>query len=84
MVSDIEVWMRRRSAAELFDVEKIAPIVIHQCLLDIYGDQSVDVRAMRWCMVHFSSGDSNCGSPELVWIFVWHAGFYSLLVKTHS
>ena len=40
-------------------VWKKPPIDIHQCLLNIYGDQTVDVSTMRWWMVHFSSGDSD-------------------------
>lgn len=63
--------MRRSCVIEEFNVEKIAPFDIHlaECLWNVYGNQSVDLRAVRWCMVHFSTGDSNCGSPELVWIF---------------
>ena len=34
------------------------------CLLNVYGDQTVDVSTVRQWVVHFSSGDS--GSPLLV------------------
>ena len=38
MVSDMEVHMKQRCATEFLHVEKIAPIDIHQSLLNIYGD----------------------------------------------
>ena len=38
--------------------KKIAPTDIHWCLLNVYGDQTVDVRTVRWWMVCFSSGTS--------------------------
>ena len=41
----------------------------HQCLLNIYGDQSVDVSTVKWWVVPFSSGNSNTVSPPLVQIF---------------
>jgi len=50
-------------------VEKMAPTDIHQCLLNVDGKQRVAVSTVRWWMVHFSSGDSDCGSPLLVQIF---------------
>ena len=48
-----------------FRAEKIALIDIHYGLLNIYGDQTVDVSTTRWWVVRFSSGDSNSGSPPL-------------------
>ena len=47
----------------------MAPIAIHQHLLNIYVDPAVDVSTVRWWVVCFSSGDSNSGSPPLVQIF---------------
>ena len=37
----------------------MAPIDICQCLLNIGGDQTVNVSTVRWCVVHFSSGNSD-------------------------
>jgi len=39
-------------------VEKIAITDVHQCLLNIYGNQTVDVSTVRQKMAHFSGGDS--------------------------
>jgi len=47
--------------------KKMAPVDIHWCLLNISGDQTVDVSTVRRWMMHFSSGDS--GSLPLVQIF---------------
>ena len=38
---------------------KMAPIDSHWCLLNVSGDQPVDVSTVRWWVVHFSSGDSD-------------------------
>jgi len=38
-------------------------------LLNVYGDQTVDVSTVRWWVVHFSSGDSESGSALLVQVF---------------
>jgi len=40
-------------------VQKIAPLDIHQCLLDVNGDKTVDVSTVRWWVVCFSCGNSN-------------------------
>jgi len=56
MESDTEVRMKQRSLIEFLHVEKIAPLDIHWCLLNVHGDQAVDVR--QW-VVYFSSGDSD-------------------------
>jgi len=47
MASDEEVCMKQRGGKEFLHVEKMASIVIHQCLLNIYGDQTVDVSTER-------------------------------------
>ena len=42
---------------------------IHRRLLNIYGDQTVDVnKVMKW-VVHFNSGNTDSGSPLVVQIF---------------
>jgi len=48
----------------------MAPTEIHQHLLNIYGNQTVDVKTLRQWVEHFSSGDSGSGSPTLVQIFI--------------
>jgi len=35
-------------------------------MLNICGDQTVDVSTVRWWVVHFSSGGSESGAPLLV------------------
>ena len=50
--------------------KKKAPTDIHQHLLNIYGDQTVDVSTARQSEVRFSSGDSENESPRLVQIFI--------------
>jgi len=47
----------------------MAPTDINQCLMSINGDQTLDVSTVRQWVVHFSSGDSNSGSPSVVQIF---------------
>ena len=66
MTSDLEVHMEQNCAVELFCAEKIALIDIHQRLLNVYGDQTVDVSTMRWRVVCFCRADSNSVSPLLV------------------
>ena len=47
MVSDVQVNMKKRCGIEFLHLEKMAPVDIHQCLLNIYGDQIVDVSTAR-------------------------------------
>ena len=47
MTSDMEVGMKQRYGIELLHVEKIAPIDIHQCLLNVYGGQPLNVSTVR-------------------------------------
>ena len=53
-------------------VEEVVPIDIHQCLLIIYGDQTVDVSTVRRWVVYFS-----------MHIFT-RVAYGSLLAKMHS
>jgi len=55
--SDMEVCMKQRCVIEFLHAEKIAPIDIHQCLLNVYGDHTVDVSTVMWWVARFSSGD---------------------------
>ena len=59
MAYDMEVCMEQRCVIEFLQAEKMAPIDIHQHLLNIYGDQTMDVSTVRWWVVYFSSGSSN-------------------------
>ena len=70
MASDLEVYMKLQSATEFLHVEKIATTDIHQHLLNIYGDRTVDVSTVRWWVVHFNSSDSYSESPILVQVFM--------------
>ena len=47
MTSDIEVHTKQRCVTESLHVEKIAPIDIHQCLLNVYGGQPLNVSTVR-------------------------------------
>ena len=38
--------------------KKTVPNDIHRRLLNVYGDETVDVSTVRWWVVRFSSGDS--------------------------
>ena len=58
MAADMDTGMKQRGAAQFLHVEKMAPIDIHQYLLNVYGDQTVDVSTARRWVMHFSSGDS--------------------------
>ncbi len=53
--------------------KKIVPTNILQHLLNVYGDQTVDVSSVRQLVVCFCSGDSNSMSPLTVQIFTSEA-----------
>jgi hypothetical protein len=58
MVSGFEV--RKKQRCHLFlHAEKIAPIDIHQCLMNVYKDQTKDVNIVRRWVVRFSSRNSS-------------------------
>ena len=59
MASDMEVRMKQRCVIEFLHAEKIAPNDIHRRLLNVYGDQTVDVSTVRRWVARFSSGDSD-------------------------
>ena len=48
MVSDMEVCMKQRCATELLYAEKMVPTGIDPCLLNIYGDQAMDMSTIGW------------------------------------
>jgi hypothetical protein len=59
MASDIEVSMKQRCVIEFSMRKKFALNDVHRRLLDVYGDQTVEVSTVRWCLARFSSRDSD-------------------------
>ena len=59
------IWkMKQRFNSSIWKKKKKNVITdIHWCLLSIYWDQRVEVVAVRWWVVHFSSGNSDTVSP---------------------
>ena len=89
MVSDTEARMKQKYATEFLHVEKKASTDIHWCLLNVCGDQTVDVSVMRRWVVCFSNNALIAAVKQ--WVISTSADFYkrvmqvcSLLVKTHS
>ena len=48
MASDMEVCMKQGCVTEFLHAEEIAPIDIQWHLLNVYGDETVDVSTVRW------------------------------------
>jgi len=69
MVSDMGMHMKQWCVFEFFHAEEIASIDIYQCLLNVYGDQTVDVSTVRQWVIHFSSGDIDSRSSLWVQFF---------------
>ena len=69
MASDMEVHVEQRCITESLQVEKIAPTDIYQHLLNICGDQTVNMSTAKQRVVCFTSGNSDSGSPLVVEIF---------------
>ena len=55
MASDMEVHTEQKYVTEFLHEEKMAPIDIHQWLLNIPGDQTVDVSPVRWWVMCFTA-----------------------------
>jgi len=51
MASDMEADMEQRGVTDFLHAENIEPTDIHQCLLNIYGVQTVSDSTVRWCAV---------------------------------
>jgi len=68
-VSDTKVWVKQRCVIEFLYAEKMAPIDIHWCLLNINGDQIVDVSTVRlWVVtVTWKKGHVLDGHAQLSW-----------------
>ena len=71
MASDMEVHMKQMCVNKSILVENMA-YDLHQCLLNVYGDQTVDVSTVMQWVLHFSSGDSSRGSHPVVMTFYKH------------
>ena len=57
--------MRSKDVEWNFSIHKsMAPICIHSLLLNVDGDQIMDVSALRQWMVHFSSKGCDSGSDD--------------------
>ena len=83
MVSDMKAHMKQRCVTEFLCAEKNWTINIHWWLLNVYGDQTVDVSMVKWLVACLSIG--NNGSIPLVQIFMeQHAGSCTSLLKIHS
>jgi transposase len=59
ITSAMEVRMKQICVIEVLHAGNIAPNDIHRRLLNVYGDQTVDVSTVRRCVARFSSGDSD-------------------------
>jgi len=51
--------MKQKYRTEFFHMEKMVPIDFYSCLLNVSGDQTVDLSIAKWWVVHFSSGNSD-------------------------
>jgi len=59
VASDMEVCMKQRCVTGFLHAEKFAATDTHQCLLNVYGGQTVDESTVRQWVGHFSCGDSD-------------------------
>jgi hypothetical protein len=59
MAPNVKVCTKQRYITEFLCVEEIALVDIHRCLLNVDGDQTVDVGTGRWWVVCFVSGNSD-------------------------
>jgi len=50
---DMEVDLKKRCVVKFLHVEEMAPTDTYQCLLNIFGEQTVDVSTVRRWVVHF-------------------------------
>ena len=89
LASAMGACMKQRCVTEFLHVETMAPTDIHRHLLNIYGDQTVDVGTVRQRVVHFDSGNGDvkdephCRCPYRL-LQEWYAGSHSLLAKMNS
>ena len=70
MAPDMEARMKQSCVTEFLYAETVALTDIHWYLLNVDGDQTVDVSTVRWWVVLFVSGDDDEESPLLAKIFM--------------
>ena len=60
IVSDMELFMKLRCGTEFLHAQKMAPTDIHKCLLNVYGDQMVNMSTVKDALrgQHFPSNNS--------------------------
>ena len=86
MVSDVEVYMKQRCVTEFLHEEKMARTDIHQHLLNMDRDQTVDMNTVKPWVVHFNSDmkDKPCSEWPSIFSLGWHTGSCSSQVKMYS
>ena len=82
MASDMEVCMKQRCVTEFLHVEKMSPTDIHGHLLNVSGDQTVDVSTVMQWMARFCKGDSDmkdkpCSRQPCTAVTPWNEVFLS-------
>jgi len=70
MVSDVNMHMKQKCVIKILHAEKIALIDIYWCLLNIYGDLTVDGSTVRQWVACFTISGGDSMSPQLVHIFM--------------
>jgi hypothetical protein len=64
MASDMEVRTKQRCVTEFLHVETFPPIDIHQRLINVYGDQTVDVSTVMLWVMHCSSDPAQLSAQQ--------------------
>ena len=92
-VWQIGVWHRTAYRAKVWHwispCRKNSTLWHCQHLLNVYGDQTVDVSTVRLWVVHFTSGDTDMkdnshSRQPCRFLWVWYPGSPSLLAKMKS
>jgi hypothetical protein len=79
MASDMEVHTKQRCVIDFLHADKIAPVDIHRCLLNVYGDPKVNVGTVRRWVSAVSTAAQH--SSRLDWIS-WNPAKPSILIIT--
>lgn len=64
-------------------MEKTTPTVVPQCLLNVGGDQAVDMSTLRRWVVHFSGGDSIVKDKPCTAVIARHEDHLDQLIRTN-
>jgi hypothetical protein len=88
MASDMEMCVNQRRVIEFLHAEKIAASDIHWCLLNICGDQTVDVSSVKQWVACFRSGDSDmkdkpCSGRPCTAVTPWNEERLNQLIHTN-